>query len=159
MPNVDYHRYMASREWAIRKQDILERAGGFCERCDSQSGRLQVHHLTYEHLGAERPDELLAVCKWCHQYESGKVHADPADVSTWLFHFFDQLSTGLAFHGWEWIENLAHKYGPEWCQVLSRAALDYDMVAVSNFTDEAKEEVSATLHDIAAGKYAGMSER
>lgn len=30
---VDYHRYMASREWALKREQVKPRADGTCERC------------------------------------------------------------------------------------------------------------------------------
>lgn len=52
MPYLDYHRYMASREWALKRAAIRRRSGGKCERC--KMGEMKsVHHLTYERLGQE----------------------------------------------------------------------------------------------------------
>ena len=75
---VDYHKYMASREWALKKEEVKERAGGICERC--HDAPLQsTHHLTYERLGGECVDtDLLGLCNPCHKYLSGKSETDPA---------------------------------------------------------------------------------
>ena len=60
-----YTDYMHSPEWSLVRAHILRRAGYRCEFCKAH-GRLQVHHLTYRHLGHERPWELVALCKQCH---------------------------------------------------------------------------------------------
>ena len=60
-----YDDYMRSSEWSRRRTQILLRAGYRCEFCNSL-GPLEVHHLTYEHLGDERSWELRALCKPCH---------------------------------------------------------------------------------------------
>ena len=39
---------------------------GFCEDCGARIG-LDVHHRSYERKGNERPEDLVAVCRQCHQ--------------------------------------------------------------------------------------------
>src|SRR3990172_1829438 len=73
----NYQEYMASRAWAEKKEGVLWRAGGRCERCKAE-GRLQGHHLTYENVGHEYLNELLGVCRPCHEYLSAKREGDPA---------------------------------------------------------------------------------
>jgi hypothetical protein len=75
-PRVDYHRHLASREWALLKIQVRERSGGLCERCGAK--QQATHHLTYERLGHERLEDLLGVCNPCHEYLSGKGELDPA---------------------------------------------------------------------------------
>jgi hypothetical protein len=99
----DYHRYMASREWAIKKRQIRERSDGKCERC--RAPQEATHHLTYERLGDEWLSDLLAVCSPCHEFLSGMRDDDPAaatvlspaDYVDWVCH---QVRYGLA-HGAE----------------------------------------------------------
>ena len=83
---MDYHRYMASREWALKRQEIRARSGGRCERC-KRGEVTSVHHVTYERLGRELLSDLLAVCKPCHEWLSGKSDLDPvvaeAQIQTW----------------------------------------------------------------------------
>jgi hypothetical protein len=74
---MNYKRYLASREWAIRKQKIHERSGGLCERCST--GKMEnVHHLTYENICNEPLKDLISVCAKCHEFLSGKTFEDPA---------------------------------------------------------------------------------
>jgi hypothetical protein len=51
----------------------VDRAGCRCERCGvfKHPNALQVHHLTYDHLGNERRGELVVLCNDCHLF----VHA------------------------------------------------------------------------------------
>jgi 5-methylcytosine-specific restriction endonuclease McrA len=50
----------------------LDRADGFCEDCGARSN-FEVHHKTYKRKGNERPEDLIAVCRQCHQERhSGK---------------------------------------------------------------------------------------
>lgn len=65
----DYAAYLASDRWAVTRLGALHRAGWRC-RCGSRSC-LQVHHLTYARVGAELPDDLVVLCRNCHQRVHG----------------------------------------------------------------------------------------
>lgn len=73
-----YGAYLASREWALKKAAIEKRSGGKCERC-RRAYATEVHHRTYEHLYAEPLEDLIHICRPCHEYESGKSDIDPAN--------------------------------------------------------------------------------
>lgn len=77
MQKVDYHRYMASREWALKKEAVKKRSGGYCERCKIAPMQ-NTHHLSYEHVGNEPLNELQGTCRPCHEYLSAKRNDDPA---------------------------------------------------------------------------------
>ena len=62
----EYRQYLRSDGWKLRRQVALDRAGGFCEDCGAR-GSFEVHHLTYKRKGNERPEDLVAVCRRCHQ--------------------------------------------------------------------------------------------
>ena len=67
---------MASRDWAIKKQAVRERSGGLCERgCGNPAA--QVHHQTYANLYREPLEDLLHVCRPCHEFLSGETDVDP----------------------------------------------------------------------------------
>jgi hypothetical protein len=76
------HRFQRSADrhdtripWATRVT-ALERANDHCERCNrfissySASRCLELHHLNYERVGSELPEDLKALCRECH----GKTH-------------------------------------------------------------------------------------
>ena len=79
MDRSDYHRYLASREWALLKEEVRTRSGDTCERCEKAPYQ-ETHHVTYERLGHEDLDDLMAVCSPCHRYLSGKTDWDPTFV-------------------------------------------------------------------------------
>ena len=68
-----YDEYMGSPEWAARRRRWYgdERRSneglvhcGVCQRvCGHDS---QLHHLTYDRLGHEEHEDLIALCKRCH---------------------------------------------------------------------------------------------
>lgn len=66
MVAIDYKAYLASPAWRARRLDVIRRSGGICERCHDWPV-VNVHHLSYERLGCELPDDLLGVCTKCHR--------------------------------------------------------------------------------------------
>lgn len=65
-----YDRYVRSPEWAEKKRQRLEIDGRRCVMCgrgESETG-LQVHHISYQNLGAEDVmTDLVTVCGSCHR--------------------------------------------------------------------------------------------
>lgn len=64
----EYIEHLQSPEWRETRMRVLVRASGRCERCNAlvPSDKLQVHHKTYDNLGDEPLDDLLALCVICH---------------------------------------------------------------------------------------------
>jgi 5-methylcytosine-specific restriction endonuclease McrA len=79
--SLDYHEYLASREWALLRERVRERSGGVCERC-ARNPMDAVHHLTYARVGRELLTDLQAICDPCHEFLSGKTDNDPASNGT-----------------------------------------------------------------------------
>lgn len=66
-----YESVMRSAGWRRRRSQAIHRAGRRCQECGA-GGPLDVHHLSYAHLGDERPWELAALCESCHQRAHGR---------------------------------------------------------------------------------------
>ena len=79
MDKEKYGKYLASREWALKKEEVKKRSRGRCERC-CRNQSVAVHHLSYQHIYNEPLEDLLDVCEECHEYLSGKSNMDPADI-------------------------------------------------------------------------------
>jgi len=62
-----YKAYLESDWWKKTRAEYIKSVGGKCECCGKPYD-LQVHHLTYEHLGYERNYELKCLCRSCHQW-------------------------------------------------------------------------------------------
>lgn len=65
---------LASPKWKKKREEVFERYGKQCVECGSTKN-VQVHHLIYRkghHLWEYDVDELIPVCKKCHQ----KIHDD-----------------------------------------------------------------------------------
>src|SRR5262245_48506742 len=84
----------AIRRWNERRRQrpvpeatrraVLERCGGCCEDCDERCA-LEMHHLRYEVwnykepeiiFGRETPDDLAALCRYCHQQRHIDLNGD-----------------------------------------------------------------------------------
>jgi len=61
-----YKLYLDSYDWKVLREQVLRRAGRWCEMCKQDIAK-QAHHLTYERVGYERLEDLLAVCCPCHE--------------------------------------------------------------------------------------------
>lgn len=66
-----YEEYRRSDHWQATRRQSLERAKYRCQICNTGEVQLDVHHRTYERLGAELPEDLFVLCHNCHQlYET-----------------------------------------------------------------------------------------
>src|SRR5687767_10783881 len=62
-----YTLYLRSPAWQAKRKLVLARSGGRCERCGCVAKWLDVHHLSYTHLGDEPLEDLMALCRPCHK--------------------------------------------------------------------------------------------
>lgn len=61
-----YRDYLGSPRWGHQRLMILDRDGYTCVKCRSMAD-LQVHHKTYDRRGMENDDDLVTLCKSCHE--------------------------------------------------------------------------------------------
>lgn len=61
----DYADYLRSPEWAATRLRYYEAHGRTCCLCGTDE-QIQLHHLTYERVGQELPDDLAGLCANCH---------------------------------------------------------------------------------------------
>jgi 5-methylcytosine-specific restriction endonuclease McrA len=61
-----YNGYLRSPEWKLKREGILLRSQGRCEKCAGRKP-IQVHHITYARVGNELPEDLAALCFDCHR--------------------------------------------------------------------------------------------
>lgn len=85
MTRDEYQRYLASPWWQWVRGMAMQRAQarlyGACERCGERRA-IDVHHLSYVRLGAEWPEDLLAVCRECHAELHG-LPPSPPPIGFW----------------------------------------------------------------------------
>jgi 5-methylcytosine-specific restriction endonuclease McrA len=63
---VSYRRYLKSDKWLNLKKQVFERDKHRCQTCHAIK-QLEVHHVTYDRLGNENLDDLIMLCKLCHE--------------------------------------------------------------------------------------------
>lgn len=63
---IDYHKYLRTKRWREKANARLKMDGYQCVLCKSAKN-LAVHHITYENIGYEQMDDLISVCKGCHE--------------------------------------------------------------------------------------------
>lgn len=70
--SISYQEYLRSSHWQTIRELKLAKGKNECEVCGSNS-QLQMHHKTYKRRGKELPEDLVILCKPCHQ----KFHGRP----------------------------------------------------------------------------------
>lgn len=61
-----YQRVLSSVRWRMKAHLLKGWVGEACEACGSPD-ELEVHHITYENLGTEQPQDLVVLCGQCHE--------------------------------------------------------------------------------------------
>jgi Restriction endonuclease len=89
---MPYDEYLKTPEWALKRDQALERDGHCCRACNTREN-LHVHHRTYMRRGNENLDDLTTFCQSCHEhfhrkmsqaeimgrtYEAPREYEDPA---------------------------------------------------------------------------------
>lgn len=64
---MPYREYLRTPEWARTREAALWCAAYSCSLDPTHTHGLEVHHRTYEHLGAEIPTDLIVLCGSCHR--------------------------------------------------------------------------------------------
>jgi len=68
---MPYAEYLKTPEWMVTRKIVKQRAGYRCERCSRPDTEWNVHHLTYERRGYEDLNDLVLLCRRCHEIEHG----------------------------------------------------------------------------------------
>ncbi len=61
-----YDWYLSTPAWRKRSRLCKVRAHGICQHCHKRKAT-QAHHLTYERVFDEDPNDLVALCDKCHR--------------------------------------------------------------------------------------------
>ena len=61
-----FNTYVQSPAWRDKRRQVLERDCYICQVCGA-GGAWHMCHQTYERVGHEALDDLIAVCQACHQ--------------------------------------------------------------------------------------------
>lgn len=67
LAKLPYDLYLRTEHWKRTRTLAIDRYGASCVLCGS-GGQVNVHHRTYERIGAERLDDLIVLCSECHSH-------------------------------------------------------------------------------------------
>lgn len=81
MTREEYQNYLKSEHWQKQRKEALLCALYRCQVCNTDALPLEVHHRTYERLGAELPSDLFVLCEQCHDLfsQNGKLATPNTD--------------------------------------------------------------------------------
>ena len=65
-----YHQYLLSDEWKKKRDLVVQRDQKKCTKCGSVK-YLNVHHLRYDNIFNEPIEDLVTLCRDCHQVAHG----------------------------------------------------------------------------------------
>ena len=74
--NPEYDRYIHSSAWRKKADERMRLDGGICRVCGKPA--TEVHHLTYDNFRNEKPEELVSLCRCCHN--KAEEFYDPANI-------------------------------------------------------------------------------
>lgn len=61
-----YVDYIVGKEWREKKIKFFNKYGKKCFACNSFKN-INVHHLTYRNIGKEKDEDLVVLCRCCHE--------------------------------------------------------------------------------------------
>lgn len=97
-----YTRYLHSAAWFAKRRAVLKERGRRCQGCGTTTRTLEVHHLTYEHLGHERDGDLQVLCHPCHE-QADRERARRQEQEHWRRRVYAWASR---VHGEYWDETI-----------------------------------------------------
>lgn len=119
LDRAHYRSVVASRRWRDLRARLMRERGLKCERCQKTWGiprlaALQLHHRTYERLGAEWDTDVQLLCGFCHE----EADAERAIESR-------QRAASALYHarldGWA-----TKRYGENWSDSGENIADEFD---------------------------------
>jgi len=66
----DHDLYLQTPQWQALRQQVLSRDKSRCVNCGRHAEH--VHHMTYERWQYESLDDLVSLCRVCHEKEHGR---------------------------------------------------------------------------------------
>jgi hypothetical protein len=63
-----YAERRQTKEWAILKKQVHRRDGYRCRLCGRDGVQQHVHHRTYKTYAEERLEDLITLCRTCHEH-------------------------------------------------------------------------------------------
>ncbi len=90
--NKGYDKYISSKEWKAKRQEVFDTYSGYkpkCELCRNPND-LHIHHLNYENFTKEKLGDLVILCKKCHlKLVHGSSEEERKVFNYWITRFRD----------------------------------------------------------------------
>lgn len=96
--------YYKSEEWEKIRIFTLHRAQNRCQRCGAEKN-LQVHHLTYDNLYNEKPQDLEVLCKKCHYRADRERESD-----NWYNNALDTYMSKKYGEDWDYFDGCEEEF-------------------------------------------------
>ena len=91
-----YDQYLKTGVWRIFRARWIERHGDRCARCRRKGEEL--HHRTYARIGRERDDDVVLLCRQCHDTFHGRHGMDVEQTDAFCR---ERVHFGHRIHGWK----------------------------------------------------------
>lgn len=62
-----YSEYLSTEHWNRFRTSVIKNRKK-CECCGSEKEIMNVHHISYNSLGKEKPKDVALLCEDCHKY-------------------------------------------------------------------------------------------
>lgn len=66
MTKEQYEAHLKTPKWRKLRLEVFKRDGYKCLECSTKYN-LQAHHLTYDDIGDEKIEQLITLCRKCHE--------------------------------------------------------------------------------------------
>jgi hypothetical protein len=67
MQNMPYDLYLQTEHWQHFSSEALKFSRYRCQLCDKNNVEINVHHKNYENIGRETFNDVIVLCKNCHE--------------------------------------------------------------------------------------------
>ena len=147
----NYHIYVNSFQWKKKSEDALLRAGYVCENCGQEGDNVifNVHHLNYQNLGNEKPEDLIVLCEVCHY----SVHNNDLKPNRKFGRYHINMKDWGKDIGWKYggLTSLEYNEGmKKYSQYLDEVGREYDegINKYSQYPDQIEREKENSKFDL-----------
>lgn len=67
LQSLPYKLYLQTEHWKHFRAEALKHEQYKCQLCNSKDKELNVHHRSYENIGRETFNDVIVLCKDCHE--------------------------------------------------------------------------------------------
>lgn len=83
LKDMEYPEYLKTRHWNAVKERCFREHGCRCFVCGITKG-IEVHHVEYDRIGEELPEDVVPLCRAHHQLQHDilcSIAAEKANIS------------------------------------------------------------------------------